>query len=191
VQEEEDEDSFASASAFSFPQQSVQQQQPIEPNQPVQGAASPNQSPFNQQPAFAPGEARQLQDNEAERKELRVAFGRKRPEEAESEREAVGFRTLLSSSRREQETRDAAEAAQVPAREGSRVTTGDEIEWKTLFLGKLSDEQAFRKVRMCIVQREETLDDIAARYGKNSRELSLYNRLQDQSLIEGQVLYIP
>ncbi|MNG23840.1 LysM domain protein [compost metagenome] len=60
-----------------------------------------------------------------------------------------------------------------------------------MFLGKLADEQGFRKVRMCIVQREETLDDIAARYGKNTRELSLYNRLQDQSLIEGQVLYIP
>lgn len=191
AREEEDEDeSFGAASAFASSQPAGEQ--PSEPNQPSPAAASSNASSFIQPPAVASAEPRQQQDGEAERKELRVAFGRKRPEESDPEREAVGFRTLLASSRREQETRDAAaESAEALARESSRVTTGDEIEWKTLFLGKLSEEQAFRKVRMCIVQREETLDDIAARYGKNTRELSLYNRLQDQSLIEGQVLYIP
>lgn len=143
------------------------------------------------QQAQAAVEAPRLEEAEAGRKELKVAFGRKKVEEVEPVKEPVGFRTLLSSSRREQENREAAEISSADAKEKSRVTTGDEIEWKTLFLGKLADEQSFRKVRMCIVQKEETLDDIAVRYGKNTRELSLYNRLQDQSISEGQVIYIP
>ncbi|GFN33643.1 LysM peptidoglycan-binding domain-containing protein [Paenibacillus xylaniclasticus] len=187
--QEEKEDSSASALSFASP--SIQPHS--EPNQQAQAAAvSSSVTPLTQQPTAASVEARQQQENEPERKEPRVAFGRKRTEEEESEGENVGLRTLLASSRREQESRETAESAQQqPVKEASRVTTGDEIEWKTLFLGKLADEQAFRRVRMCIVQREETLDDIAARYGKNSRELSLYNRLQDQALVEGQVLYIP
>jgi len=137
-------------------------------------------------------EAPRLEEADVGRKEPKVAFGRKKVEEAEPAKEPVGLRTLLQSSRREQENREAAEnSSAADAKEKSRVTTGDEIEWKTLFLGKLADEQSFRKVRMCIVQKEETLDDIAVRYGKNSRELSLYNRLQDQSISEGQVIYIP
>ncbi|PWV92018.1 stage VI sporulation protein D [Paenibacillus cellulosilyticus] len=143
------------------------------------------------QQAQAAVEAAPQEEADANRKELKVAFGRKRVEEAEPSKEPVGLRTLLQSSRREQEIREAAENSSAGAREKSRVTTGDDIEWKTLFLGKLADEQSFRRVRMCIVQKEETLDDIAVRYGKNTRELSLYNRLQDQSITEGQVIYIP
>nr|WP_275100804.1 LysM peptidoglycan-binding domain-containing protein [Paenibacillus dendritiformis] len=44
---------------------------------------------------------------------------------------------------------------------------------------------------MCIVQREETLDTIADRYQMNTNEIVLYNRLPDQNVTEGQVLYIP
>nr|WP_282580029.1 LysM peptidoglycan-binding domain-containing protein [Paenibacillus odorifer] len=49
----------------------------------------------------------------------------------------------------------------------------------------------FRKVRLCIVQREETLDTIAEKYQLSARELVMYNRLSGQSVEEGQVLYIP
>lgn len=68
--------------------------------------------------------------------------------------------------------------------------TGDEIEWTRLFLAKEAG-QSFRKVKMVIVQREDTLDGIAGRYQLQSRELQLYNRLPDPHLAEGQVLYIP
>lgn len=71
------------------------------------------------------------------------------------------------------------------------ASTGDELEWTKLFLGKGAEAQPFRKVRMCIVQREETLDSIAARYNLQPRELQLRNRLSDPYLSEGQVLYIP
>jgi len=71
------------------------------------------------------------------------------------------------------------------------ASSGDELEWTRLFLNGGSESQAFRKVRMCIVQREETLESIAGRYSLQPRELQLYNRLQEPYLSEGQVLYIP
>jgi len=80
-------------------------------------------------------------------------------------------------------------AAPAESKQDNR-TTGDEIEWTRLFLAKEAG-QSFRKVRMVIVQREDTLDQIAGRYQLQSRELQLYNRLSDPHLAEGQVLYIP
>jgi stage VI sporulation protein D len=191
VEETDEDDGFYTSSAH-VQDQDKQEEQPDQPHQELV-AQRPNAPSFidQDQPAQAAVDAPSQEEADASRKELKVALGRKRVEEAEPVKETVGFRTLLQSSRREQESREAAENSTEGAREKSRVTTGDEIEWKTLFLGKLADEQSFRKVRMCIVQKEETLDDIAVRYGKNTRELFLYNRLQDQSISEGQVIYIP
>jgi stage VI sporulation protein D len=90
-------------------------------------------------------------------------------------------------------------AAQVPAANpapavnaASAETEGkDRLQWKKLFLSASSDEPQFRKVRMCIARKEDTIETIADRYKKNPRELMLYNRLNDQYLHEGQVVYIP
>nr|WP_243865475.1 LysM peptidoglycan-binding domain-containing protein [Paenibacillus lupini] len=100
--------------------------------------------------------------------------------------------TLLQTSRREQAARQVAEqvAAKQAEQEKSR-SSGDEIEWKTLFLNKQSDENEFRKIRVCIVQRDETLESIAVRYSLNPREILLYNGLNESSVAEGQLLYIP
>jgi stage VI sporulation protein D len=182
---EEEEDSFYTPPELLHDQPDQPQQEFTAPRSNAGSFLDPSQQ------AQSALDAPRQDEADANRKELKVAFGRKRVEEAEPAREPVGLRTLLQSSRREQEIREAAENSSAGAREKSRVTTGDEVEWKTLFLGKLAEEQSFRRVRMCIVQKEETLDDIAVRYGKNSRELSLYNRLQDHSILEGQVIYIP
>lgn len=66
----------------------------------------------------------------------------------------------------------------------------NELEWRRLFLTG-EGEESFRKLRLCIVQKEETIDDIAERYRLNPREIALYNRLSDSNLSEGQILYIP
>ncbi|MDB4867442.1 MAG: LysM peptidoglycan-binding protein [Cohnella sp.] len=91
----------------------------------------------------------------------------------------------LRSAQAEAEEAEAAENKQ------ARSSTGDELEWTRLFLTKGTEIQAFRKVKLCIVQREDTLDVIAARYHVQTRELQLYNRLSDPYLSAGQVLYIP
>jgi stage VI sporulation protein D len=78
------------------------------------------------------------------------------------------------------------------ANAASAETEGkDRLQWKKLFLSASSDEPQFRKVRMCIARKEDTIETIADRYKKNPRELMLYNRLNDQYLHEGQVVYIP
>lgn len=79
-------------------------------------------------------------------------------------------------------------AAAGATRSGS---TGDELDWKSLFLSASGGEREFSRVRICIVQKEETLEMIADRYQLNPREIILYNRLEDQELMEGQVIYIP
>lgn len=125
--------------------------------------------------------------------EVQIAFSGKRSGGSEESQEGLGFRTLLQSSRREQAARQAAEEneSQLAAEAGRDQTVEEEIEWKRLFLGKQSEDKEFRKIRMCIVQREETLEQIALRYSLNPREILIHNGLHESSVAEGQLLYIP
>ncbi|MDQ0061274.1 LysM peptidoglycan-binding domain-containing protein [Paenibacillus harenae] len=129
-----------------------------------------------------------------EKQEPRVAFASKPPEEQKEQPANVGIMTLLQTSRREQAARQAAEeviASQQAAEDARALSSGDEIEWKNLFLGRNAEENEFRKIRMCIVQRDETLDAIALRYNINPREILVRNNLNESSVTEGQLLYIP
>lgn len=125
--------------------------------------------------------------------EVQIAFQSKPSGGSEEASNELGFRTLLQSSRREQAARHAAEeSANVKAAEAERVqSTEDEIEWKRLFLSKQSEDNEFRKIRMCIVQRDETLEQIATRYKMNPREILIHNGLHESAVAEGQLLYIP
>ncbi|MGN7359877.1 LysM peptidoglycan-binding domain-containing protein [Paenibacillus sp. SAF-054] len=127
----------------------------------------------------------------ADEREPRIALSSKK-ETQSAPQEAIGFSSLLASSRtlKEQEQQAVSEEAQ--REEAERETTaGDDIQWQNLFLGSSSEKNQFRKVRLCIVQREETLETIADRYQLSAREILLYNRLAEQTIEEGQVLYIP
>lgn len=73
---------------------------------------------------------------------------------------------------------------------GDSDAFGDKLEWKKLFIHE-NEQQVFKKLRICIVQKEETLETIADRYRLNTRELVLYNRLGGADVNEGQILYIP
>ncbi|MFD0962320.1 LysM peptidoglycan-binding domain-containing protein [Paenibacillus chungangensis] len=124
---------------------------------------------------------------------VQIAFTGKSPEHSEGSTE-VGIRSLLQSSQRERAVREAAEQSQVE-QEAERTEAiqeaEEEIEWKRLFLSKQEGDAAFRKIRMCIVQREETLEEIATRYSLNPREILVHNGLHESAIEEGQVLYIP
>lgn len=122
-----------------------------------------------------------------EKKELKVAFGSKKYNGKEAG-EGFGISKLLSNrpGKESEELVEDAEENTVVAQED-----GEEVRWKSLFLGNTEEQTPFRKVRLVIVQREETLDDIAERYQLSTRELQLYNRLSELNLAEGQVLYIP
>lgn len=66
----------------------------------------------------------------------------------------------------------------------------DSLEWKKLFIRDDSQSQ-FKRMRICIVQKEETLEQIAERYRMNPREILLHNRIAGQQIGEGQIIYIP
>nr|WP_233168122.1 LysM peptidoglycan-binding domain-containing protein [Paenibacillus roseus] len=121
---------------------------------------------------------------------MKIAFSGK-----ESQSNSFGLSSLLHSNKREQEAKALAkqqeEASLEEENAQKRIDPGEEVEWKKLFLNNQGDEREFRKLRICIVQREETLETIAGRYQLNPREILLYNRLADQHINEGQVLYIP
>ncbi|MGG4141576.1 LysM peptidoglycan-binding domain-containing protein [Paenibacillus algorifonticola] len=137
-------------------------------------------------------EAGSEQQVEPEKQEMRIAFGSKAPEATGAPASGVGLVTLLQTSKREQLARQAEQEAADYALEQTKAQqpAGDEIEWRNLFL-KQSDEHEFRKIRVCIVQRDETLDSIAVRYSLNPREILLYNGLNESAVEEGQLLYIP
>jgi len=121
-----------------------------------------------------------------EKKELKVAFGSKKHESKDRD-EGFGISKLINNRPDKDNGVDYfEETIVIPDQE-----EGEEVRWKSLFLGNTEDQTPFRKVRLVIVQREETLDDIAERYQLSTRELQLYNRLSELNLAEGQVLYIP
>ncbi|WP_342415210.1 LysM peptidoglycan-binding domain-containing protein [Paenibacillus sp. FSL R10-2782] len=122
--------------------------------------------------------------------EMRVALNSKKDEKAD-EPDPVVYSSLLQSSRSVKEAEYQQQLEQEP--QGQAQQAEDEREnakWKNLFF-HTQDETPFRKVRLCIVQREDTLETIADRYQLSTRELQLYNRLAEHHVEEGQVLYIP
>lgn len=143
----------------------------------------------------APEEQETQLVSEQKKQEVQIAFSAKQPSISEDQPSDVGLLTVLQSSKREQAAREAAEqiieeqkAAEKIAREQE---IEEDIEWKSLFLSKQTDANEFRKIRVCIVQREETLEQIALRYSMNPRDLIAHNGLHESSVEEGQLLYIP
>lgn len=126
-----------------------------------------------------------------EKKELKVAFGSKKSA-GETAVENFGITSLLSGQRigYDQEHPDQLNGAEDAALVAANDSEREDLRWKNLFL-RSGEHEPFRQVKLVIVQQEETLDDIAQRYHLSSRELQLYNRLSEQQLAEGQVLYIP
>lgn len=122
-----------------------------------------------------------------EKKELKVAFGKKAADAVEVN--PYGIKSLLSKAGSYLSDKRIAEAEAKAALEAeSRI---DAVEWRRLFLQSRSESQEFRKLKLCIVQKEDTLESIAKRYQLTIRELQLMNRLGDQDIVVGQVIYLP
>ncbi len=167
---------------------------------PIEASEAANESPneaANEAPNEAPNEPEAIEALEAqeapapEKQEIKIAFAGKSPE---AEPSPIGVNAIMSmagaaAAEKRPESPPASEAAAAPAESSGEGK--DRLEWKKLFLRPNADETSFRKVRMCIAQKEDTIETIADRYQKNVRELMLYNRINDQYLQEGQVVYIP
>lgn len=53
------------------------------------------------------------------------------------------------------------------------------------------DEDETTRLKMCIVQKDESIESIASRYGVQAQALIRVNHLDREHLAEGQILYIP
>ncbi|MDK8183778.1 LysM peptidoglycan-binding domain-containing protein [Paenibacillus sp. UMB4589-SE434] len=129
-----------------------------------------------------------------DKKEMKVAIGSTKPVAAPQQEQGLGFSTLLHSSRQAKDKEREAvirQAEEEAAQQEASKTVTEDVHWQSIFLNRVHDDSHFSRVRMCIVQRQDTLDSIADRYQLNPRELALYNRLAEPSISEGQVLYIP
>lgn len=118
-----------------------------------------------------------------EKPELKIGFGSK-PEQSS----AKHLQSLLQKDKGE--SRSVQQPA-APAELEPETVRPDGLELKRLFVRTDTGGNQFSRMRMCIVQKEETLDGIAKRYNLNPREILLFNRIDGQEVGEGQVLYIP
>ncbi|MCL6458222.1 MAG: LysM peptidoglycan-binding domain-containing protein [Gorillibacterium sp.] len=114
---------------------------------------------------------------EREQREYRVAFAAKPASEMISH-----LNSLVHSHE--------ATAVLPEAERNEAQSFEDSVEWKKLFIHE-NEPRAFKQLRICIVQKEETLESIADRYNMSARQIVLYNRLGGVQVGEGQILYIP
>ncbi|WP_157724852.1 stage VI sporulation protein D [Virgibacillus phasianinus] len=68
-------------------------------------------------------------------------------------------------------------------------TDGERIDYLSNIFRE--DEESYSKMRLCIVQDNDTIETIAERYRVNPLQISKQNHLDDETISEGQLLYIP
>lgn len=124
------------------------------------------------------------QEENKKQADMKIGFGAKQEENVPN---------YLKSLLHKEDTRLAdseAEASQAQLAQAQAAKAGS-TEIKRLFTSGREGGQQFSRMRICIVQKEETLDGIAKRYNLNPREILLYNRIEGTEVGQGQVLYIP
>ncbi|WP_185897408.1 LysM peptidoglycan-binding domain-containing protein [Paenibacillus zeisoli] len=131
-----------------------------------------------------------LEPHVEDRPELKIALGSKKLTDHAVD-DHVPLSTLLQSGRPPREPEALETLVQEAQTQEPLTEDKEDARWKNLFISGVQEQTPFRQVKLVIVQREETIDVIADRYQINPRELLLYNRLSEQSLEEGQILYIP
>ncbi|TKI56453.1 LysM peptidoglycan-binding domain-containing protein [Brevibacillus antibioticus] len=128
----------------------------------------------------------------AEDVEVRVAISGKPSHE---ERSSVNITSIFSqASRAKQEAMaQEAESSSSSSRHGSAAnsspSTVEAMQNLTSFVRR--KEERSSQLKMCIIQRDETLENIAQRYSLPVSKIVEVNRLASEQLVAGQILYIP
>ncbi|MEK5334762.1 LysM peptidoglycan-binding domain-containing protein [Bacillus sp. FSL M8-0166] len=196
------------------PEELEEHEEPEQPNNQEEAVASGYRSipeaQVQEPPFFEPPKLLEEEEREEPFFEVEV---RKDPEAAEEQEETVqsypAFESPADQVEPEQEAHDDEyqlgrlyereapkiyESAQEEEEleEDVRETSGSE---NSLYLTKLfakQEEEDFSRMKICIVQQEDTVDRICERYQLNVQQLLRMNSLSiDAELEEGQILYIP
>ncbi|WP_160112443.1 stage VI sporulation protein D [Salicibibacter kimchii] len=102
----------------------------------------------------------------------------------EPEQEERGYEVVQADDEEEQ-------AASFPdEKETPPTNKRDNALYLTEMLGS-DDRESFTKMRMCIIQENESLDIIADRYGYTVQQLLRWNRMDMNHVNQGEIIYIP
>ncbi|WP_123032346.1 LysM peptidoglycan-binding domain-containing protein [Bacillus sp. TYF-LIM-B05] len=113
--------------------------------------------------------------------------------EAIDEEEEAGHTIEIPEYSFHEQTEPEEERDEMPAADDQEVSAKEND--NALYLTKLftkQGEEEFTRMRMCIVQQNDTIDLLCERYDINVQQLIRMNSLSlDEELKEGQILYIP
>lgn len=118
-------------------------------------------------------------------------------EELEEQRDTkVNIAPLKKMAEQKEVVVEEVKAEEIVAQNEEKVTkqaSKPRKDENALYLTKMLShgEEQFSKLRMCIIQPNESLDMIAERYNISSTQIIRMNRLESERLEEGQILYIP
>ncbi len=125
-------------------------------------------------------------------KEMRVAIGSKPTSSGSG---SLNLTSIFSQARRAQEyaAPDAPESASSSSRKPSLQepdsTTVEAMHNLTSFVR--NKEERYSTMKLCIIQRDETLESISTRYSLPVSKILEVNKLTSDRVSEGQILYIP
>lgn len=148
-----------------------------------------------------------------EKKEMKIAFGSRKP--VEQDEAPIHLASIFTQKRKEsgEAERAAVEASESAARSVNPVTaaeahsaieayersesnvdyegeTEEDVDWRKM-LRNNNEEARFAKLRLCIVQKDETLETIAKRFSVDERDILQVNKLETRGVEPGQLLYLP
>ncbi|EST56592.1 peptidoglycan-binding protein LysM [Brevibacillus panacihumi W25] len=127
-----------------------------------------------------------------EEAEVRVAISGKPSREKEGNLNITSIFSHASKARQEAEAQDpessssSSKKAAVPAANASTLEA-----MQNLSAFARSREERTSQMKLCIIQKEETLEVISQRYSLPVSRLVEVNRLTSDQLVAGQILYIP
>ncbi|MCY8068261.1 LysM peptidoglycan-binding domain-containing protein [Bacillus haynesii] len=146
----------------------------------------PKETPFYGVPPLLKEEQN---DREPEAFEVEVTHEK----EAIDEEEEAGHTIEIPEYSFHEQTEPEEERDEMPAADEQEVSAKEND--NALYLTKLftkQGEEEFTRMRMCIVQQNDTIDLLCERYDINVQQLIRMNSLSlDEELKEGQILYIP
>ncbi|WP_421616901.1 LysM peptidoglycan-binding domain-containing protein [Brevibacillus sp. TJ4] len=177
-----DSQTVESVEASASPQQDVSQET----------SASPSEE-YGEEAVEAAAEVQELVQEEAEQTEVRVAISGKPMRE---EGGGISITSIFSqASRARQEAEEINEqSSSSSSRKGALETlsapTLEAVQNLTSFVR--NREERSSQLKLCIIQRDETLEQISQRYSLPVSKLLEVNRMSSSDqLVAGQILYIP
>ncbi|WP_029097499.1 LysM peptidoglycan-binding domain-containing protein [Brevibacillus thermoruber] len=135
----------------------------------------------------------QAAPQEEEEREVRVAISGKPTKE---EGEKLNLTSIFSQASRAQQEAQAAESAELSSSFSRRAaafepdsTTLEAMHNLTSFIR--SKQERYSQMKLCIIQRNDTLESISQRYSLPISRILEVNKLNADQVVEGQILYIP